>query len=39
MHSNDLKETSQPGWRDVMGNDALTDISRYLNIDFFRMDQ
>jgi len=39
LHSNDLKETSQPGWRDVLGNDALTDISRYLNIDFFRMDQ
>ena len=39
LHSNDLKETSQPGWRDVLGNDALTDISRYLNIDFFRQEQ
>ena len=39
MFSNDLKETNQPGWRDVLGNDALTDISRWLNIDLFRLNQ
>ena len=33
------RETSQPGWRDVVGNDAPDGHQPVLNIDFFRMDQ
>ena len=36
LNSNDLKEASRSDWKDVLGPDALQDVSRFLNIDFFR---
>jgi len=37
--SNDLKETGTPGFRELLGGEALQDISRWLGIDLFRGDQ
>jgi GWxTD domain-containing protein len=37
--SNDLKETGSPGFRDILGGEALQDISRWLGIDLFKGDQ
>jgi GWxTD domain-containing protein len=34
MHSNDLKEASRGGWLDIMTEEAIVDISRWLAIDF-----
>ena len=36
--TNDLRENGRAGWTEAMGDQALTDISRFLNIDFFRSD-
>lgn len=35
MATNDLKETSRPGYRELLGPDALQDVSRFLGIDLF----
>ncbi len=37
--SNDLKETGLPGYRDILGAEALQDISRWLGIDLFQGDR
>lgn len=37
--SNDLKETGIPGYRDILGAEALQDISRWLGIDLFLGDR
>lgn len=34
--SNDLREPSQAGYEEILGAEALQDISRFLNIDLFR---
>jgi GWxTD domain-containing protein len=34
MHTNDLKEASRGGWLDIMTEEAIVDISRWLAIDF-----
>lgn len=34
--SSDPKEPSRPGWENAVGPDALSDIGRFLNIDFLR---
>lgn len=36
--TNDLRENGRAGWADMMGPQALQDISRFLNVDFFRGD-
>lgn len=36
--TNDLRENGRAGWTEMMGPQALQDISRFLNIDFFRGD-
>lgn len=36
--TNDLRENGRAGWAEMMGPQALQDISRFLNIDFFRGD-
>jgi len=36
--SNDLKETGLPGFREILGAEALQDISRWLGIDLFQGD-
>jgi GWxTD domain-containing protein len=33
--SNDLKETCRNDWREVLGEDAVTDIGNFLGIDFY----
>jgi GWxTD domain-containing protein len=35
LASNDLAEPSQPGFREILGAEALQDISRFLGIDLF----
>jgi GWxTD domain-containing protein len=37
--SNDLKETGVPGFREILGAEALQDISRWLGIDLFQGDR
>jgi GWxTD domain-containing protein len=37
--SNDLKETGVPGFRDILGAEALQDISRWLGLDLFAGDR
>jgi len=37
--SNDLKETGLPGFREILGAEALQDISRWLGIDLFQGDR
>jgi GWxTD domain-containing protein len=37
--SNDLKENGIPGYRDLLGAEALQDISRWLGIDLFQGDR
>jgi GWxTD domain-containing protein len=37
--SNDLRETSIPGFREILGGEALQDISRWLGVDLFQPDQ
>lgn len=34
--TNDLKETQRPGYDEILGHEALQDISRWLGIDLFR---
>jgi GWxTD domain-containing protein len=34
--TNDLRENGRAGWAEMMGDQALQDISRFLNVDFFR---
>jgi GWxTD domain-containing protein len=34
--TNDLRETQAPGFREILGADALQDVSRWLGIDLFR---
>ena len=34
MHTNDLREASRGGWLDIMTEEAVVDISRWLGIDF-----
>lgn len=34
--TNDLREQGRAGWTEMMGPQAMQDISRFLNIDFFR---
>ena len=38
LATNDLKEVSTAGFREVLGGEALQDISRWLGIDLFRSD-
>jgi GWxTD domain-containing protein len=35
IHSNDLKETGLPNWREILTPEAVQDIGRFLAIDFF----
>jgi GWxTD domain-containing protein len=35
VYSNDVREVSQPNWRDVVTEPAVQDIGRFLGIDFF----
>jgi len=37
--SNDLKETGLPGYREILGGEALQDISRWLGLDLFQDDR
>lgn len=37
--SNDLKETGVPGFREILGAEALQDISRWLGVDLFSSDR
>ncbi|HXI20803.1 MAG TPA: GWxTD domain-containing protein, partial [Gemmatimonadales bacterium] len=37
--TNDLRETGRPGYRELLGGEALQDISRWLGIDLFSGDQ
>lgn len=39
MSTNDLKETGLPGYRSILGGEALQDISRWLGIDLFQNDR
>jgi hypothetical protein len=34
--SNDLKQTGLPGYREILGGEALQDISRWLGLDLFQ---
>lgn len=34
--TNNLRETQAPGFREILGSDALQDVSRWLGIDLFR---
>jgi GWxTD domain-containing protein len=36
--SNDIQETGIPGWQQILGLDALTDIARFLNLDKIEID-
>jgi GWxTD domain-containing protein len=38
LATNDLHEVSLPGYRDILGPEALQDVSRWLGIDLFRGD-
>lgn len=35
VHSNDIKETGLPNWREILTPEALQDVGRFLAIDFF----
>ena len=35
VHSNDVKESTLPNWREVVREEAVADIGRFLGIDFF----
>jgi GWxTD domain-containing protein len=35
IHSNDVKEATLPNWREVVREEAVADIGRFLGIDFF----
>jgi GWxTD domain-containing protein len=35
VHSNDVRETGVPNWREVVREEAVADIGRFLGIDFF----
>ena len=35
IHSNDIKENGLPNWREVIREEAVADIGRFLGIDFF----
>jgi GWxTD domain-containing protein len=35
VHSNDVRETGVPNWREVLREEAVADIGRFLGIDFF----
>jgi GWxTD domain-containing protein len=35
VHSNDVRETGLPNWREVVREEAVADIGRFLGIDFF----
>jgi GWxTD domain-containing protein len=35
MHTNDVKETTIPNWREVVREEGVADIGRFLGIDFF----
>jgi GWxTD domain-containing protein len=35
VHSNDVRETGVPNWREIMREEAVADIGRFLGIDFF----
>ena len=35
IHSNDIKENGLPNWREVLREEAVADIGRFLGIDFF----
>lgn len=37
--SNDLRETGVPGYREILGAEALQDISRWLGVDLFHADR
>ncbi len=36
LATNDLNEPTQPGWREILKEDAVQDIGRYLGVDFYR---
>lgn len=35
VHSNDVRETGVPNWREVVREEAVADIGRFLGVDFF----
>jgi GWxTD domain-containing protein len=35
VHSNDVRETGVPNWREIVREEAVADIGRFLGIDFF----
>ena len=35
MYSNDLTEVSKPDWREIITEDAVRDIGRWLGVDFY----
>ena len=35
VHSNDVRETGVPNWREVIREEAVADIGRFLGVDFF----
>jgi GWxTD domain-containing protein len=35
VHSNDIKENGLPNWREVIREEAVADIGRFLGVDFF----
>jgi GWxTD domain-containing protein len=35
VHSNDVRETGVPNWREIVREEAVADIGRFLGVDFF----
>ena len=35
VHSNDVKEIGVPNWREIVTQEGVADIGRFLGIDFF----
>jgi hypothetical protein len=35
LKTNDLEEPSFPGWREILKEDAVQDIGRYVGVDFY----
>ena len=35
LYSNDLNEASKPDWREILTEDAVTDIGRWLGVNFY----
>lgn len=35
VHTNDVQENRMPDWREILGEDTVRDIGRFLNVDFY----